>query len=303
MSEEKSINAYGKINLGLDVLGILPNGYHEVCMIMQTVDLHDTIVIRKSRQSGITIKADRPGVPCDERNLAYKAAALIMKQNKITVDIEISIEKRIPIAAGMAGGSTDCAAVLKGINELYQLGLGLPALQKMGAELGADVPYCLLGGTALAEGIGEILTPLSQPPFCYILLAKPEKGISTKYVYQNLKVDQVDHPDIKGMTEDLKNQDLKALCSKMGNVLESVTASELTEINELKKLMKNYGAMQSLMSGSGPTVFGLFEKETDAKKAGQAIHEKHLAKEVYVTVFMNPGKEQINESKFECRNG
>ena len=303
MSEEKSINAYGKINLGLDVLGILPNGYHEVCMIMQTVDLHDTIVIRKSRQSGITIKADRPGVPCDERNLAYKAAALIMKQNKITVDIEISIEKRIPIAAGMAGGSTDCAAVLKGINELYQLGLGLPALQKMGAELGADVPYCLLGGTALAEGIGEILTPLSQPPFCYILLAKPEKGISTKYVYQNLKVDQVDHPDIKGMTEDLKNQDLKALCSKMGNVLESVTASELTEINELKKLMKNYGAMQSLMSGSGPTVFGLFKKETDAKKAGQAIHEKHLAKEVYVTVFMNPGKEQINESKFECRNG
>lgn len=296
MTEEKVIKAYGKINLGLDVLGTLPNGYHEVRMIMQNVDLYDTVSIRKTEQKGIHIRSDRPEVPCDEHNLAYKAAVKMMEKNKIACDIEISIQKRIPIAAGMAGGSTDCAAVLKGINELYHLDLSLSELQEIGAGLGADVPYCLMGQTALAEGIGEVLTPLKMPPHCYVLLAKPEKGVSTRYVYQNLKEERIVHPDIPGMIEDLNRNDLQALCSRMGNVLESVTASELPEINKLKQVMKECGAMQSMMSGSGPTVFGIFEKESEAQRAGQTIREAKLANEVFVTVFVNPGKEQDNES-------
>lgn len=286
MEREITLEAHGKINLGLDVVRKLANGYHEVRMIMQEVELSDEVRIRRISEDKIVVKTDREGLPCDERNLAFKAAKLLKEKYKIRDGVEIFIEKRIPMAAGMAGGSADCAVVLKGMNTLFGLHLSLAQLQEEGVKLGADVPYCLLGGCALAEGIGEVLTPVKQPPACVLLLAKPDINVSTKYVYENLRIDQLgQHPDIDGIQHCIETGDLEGLCGKLENVLESVTGKKYPVIGEIEKTMRKAGALQAIMSGSGPTVFGIFKERENAQKAMENIKSAGLAKEVFLSSF------------------
>lgn len=286
MGQKLILKAHGKINLGLDVVRRLENGYHEVRMIMQSVELADIVTIRKLSEDKITVGTDRAELPCDRNNLACRAAALMKEKYRIRGGVEIFLEKHIPVAAGMAGGSADCAAVLRGMNELFGLGLSMEELQKTGVELGADVPYCLMGGCALSEGIGEVLTKLKAPPGCHLLLAKPDISVSTKHVYESLRLDMLKkHPDIDGMLEDIEAGSLEGLCGKMENVLESVTGAQYPVIGELERLMEECGALRAVMSGSGPTVFGVFTQERAARKAADAIREKDMAKEVFISGF------------------
>lgn len=280
-----SYKAYAKVNLGLDVLRRREDGYHEVKMVMQTVNLFDRIEIEEiSDQAGIVISANADFVPVNEDNLIYKAAKLLMDEFNISKGVKITLEKNIPVAAGMAGGSTDAAATLVGINELFGIGLSTEDLKKRGVKIGADVPYCVMGGTALSEGIGEVLTPLSGMPQCHILIAKPPINVSTKFVYENLHANELTwHPDIDGMVNAIKNSDIYGIASKMENVLETVTAKEYPVIEELKASMKENGALNSIMSGSGPTVFGLFDDESKAKKAYESVLAKDITKQVYLT--------------------
>lgn len=273
---EISLNAYGKLNLSLDVVGKKPNGYHLVRMIMQTVDLYDTITIKKQAEQGITLSTNREDLPTNEDNLIFKAAKMLMDEFHITDGVSIHLEKRIPVAAGMAGGSTDCAATLNGINQLFQLGLSKEELMERGVKMGADIPYCVLGGTALSEGIGEVLTPLKDIPDCRLLLIKPNIDVSTKWVYTTLKWDEIkEHPDTDGMIADLEQGNLSGISSKLKNVLEEVTIPEYPVIDDIKKTMRSLGADNALMSGSGPTVFGIF---TDIN-AGETAYKK--CKELY----------------------
>ncbi len=286
MGQELVFKAYGKINLGLDVVRRLENGYHEVRMIMQSVKLADIVTIKQISEDKIVVRTDQENLPCDERNLAYKAAKLMKEKYSVQDGVEIFLEKHIPMAAGMAGGSADCAAVLKGMNELFGLGLTLEDMQKTGVKLGADVPYCLMGGCALSEGIGEVLTALKAPPACTVLLAKPDIDVSTKYVYEHLKLDTLErHPDIDGMMQDIEEGNLEKLCGKLENVLESVTGKEYPVIGEIEKIMKDAGAPAAVMSGSGPTVFGIFKGTKAAETAMAGIRERNLAKEVFLSAF------------------
>jgi 4-diphosphocytidyl-2C-methyl-D-erythritol kinase len=286
MGQELVFKAYGKINLGLDVVRRLENGYHEVRMIMQSVKLADIVTIKRISEDKIVVRTDQENLPCDERNLAYKAAKLMKEKYSVQDGVEIFLEKHIPMAAGMAGGSADCAAVLKGMNELFGLGLTLEDMQKTGVKLGADVPYCLMGGCALSEGIGEVLTALKAPPACTVLLAKPDIDVSTKYVYEHLKLDTLErHPDIDGMMQDIEEGNLEKLCGKLENVLESVTGKEYPVIGEIEKIMKDAGAPAAVMSGSGPTVFGIFKGTKAAETAMAGIRERNLAKEVFLSAF------------------
>ncbi len=279
-------NAYAKINLGLDVLRKRADGYHEVKMIMQTVDIYDTLTFTKKEQSGILLKTDKEELSAGTDNLIYKAAACLINKAGISQGVEITLQKRIPIAAGMAGGSTDAAATLTGLNELFSLDYSLEELQKLGVTLGADIPYCLMGGCALSEGIGEILTKLPSPPQCNLVIAKPDINVSTKFVYENLHAESLAfHPDIDGMTEAVRMGSLKGITDRLGNVLETVTVREYPVIDKIKTLMKNAGAENALMSGSGPTVFGIFTEKKDAESAAEQIKEEDLAKEVFVTGF------------------
>ena len=286
MGQELVFKAYGKINLGLDVVRRLENGYHEVRMIMQSVKLADIVTIKRISEDKIVVRTDQENLPCDERILAYKAAKLMKEKYSVQDGVEIFLEKHIPMAAGMAGGSADCAAVLKGMNELFGLGLALEDMQKTGVKLGADVPYCLMGGCALSEGIGEVLTALKAPPACTVLLAKPDIDVSTKYVYEHLKLDTLErHPDIDGMMQDIEEGNLEKLCGKLENVLESVTGKEYPVIGEIEKIMKDAGAPAAVMSGSGPTVFGIFKGTKAAETAMAGIRERNLAKEVFLSAF------------------
>ncbi len=227
-------------------------------------------------------------LPVDENNLAYKAAKLLMDEFHIEEGVKICLEKHIPVAAGMAGGSSNAAAVLFGINRMFELGLTEKDLMDRGVTLGADVPYCVMRGTVLAEGIGEILTPLDPMPKCYVLLAKPPISVSTKMVYEKLDSHEIEnHPDIDGILAGLKAQDVYQVASSMGNVLEKVTIEAYPIIEEIKNVMKNKGALGAMMSGSGPTVFGLFEDKSKARDAAQRIKELQLAKQVYVTNVHN----------------
>lgn len=282
---ELSYKAYAKVNLGLDVLRRREDGYHEVKMIMQMVNLYDTITIEEtSSDLGIVITADADFVPTNEDNLIYKAAKLLLDEFKIASGVKIDLKKRIPVAAGMAGGSTDAAATLIGVNELFNLGLSVNDLMIRGVKIGADVPYCVMGGTALSEGIGEILTPVKGMPQCHILIAKPPINVSTKFVYENLHANELTwHPDIDGLVESIKVSDIKGITSKMENVLETVTVKEYPIIEEIKTFMKENGALNSIMSGSGPTVFGIFEELTVAKEAYEKLVAKNITKEVYLT--------------------
>lgn len=279
------IKAYAKINLGLDVVRKLENGYHEVKMVMQTVGIYDELTLEKTG-AGIVITTDSGELPTDENNLIYKAARLMMETYDVTAGVKIHLQKKIPIAAGMAGGSTDAAAAMKGMNSLFELGRTQEELMELGVKIGADVPYCIMGKTALAEGIGERLTPLPPAPRCHVLVAKPDINVSTKYVYEHLDAAGVDrHPDIDGMVEAIEAGSLQGVLERMENVLERVTVPAYPVIDTLKKRMKELGAKNSLMSGSGPTVFGIFTEKEQAEKACCEIKKEQLAKQVFVTRF------------------
>ncbi|MDO4509269.1 MAG: 4-(cytidine 5'-diphospho)-2-C-methyl-D-erythritol kinase [Lachnospiraceae bacterium] len=279
-----SYKAYAKVNLGLDVLRRREDGYHDVKMIMQTVNLYDVIEIEESDDTLISIVTENDSIPVNEDNLIYKACKLLMDEFNIKKGVRITLEKNIPVAAGMAGGSTDAAKTMIGINELFKLGLSKDELMKRGVRIGADVPYCIMGGTALSEGIGEILSPVSGMPNCNILIAKPPIDVSTKFVYENLHANElVSHPDIDGLKSSIEASDIYAVASKMENVLETVTVKEYPIIEEIKTYMKQNGALNSIMSGSGPTVFGLFDNYEIAKKAYDGLLARNITTQVYLT--------------------
>ena len=282
------LKALGKINLGLDVLGRRENGYHDVRMVMQTVYLYDRIIMKKSKTPGIRLETNLYYLPVNENNLAYQAAQMLMDEFHMEEGVSIQLDKHIPVAAGMAGGSSNAAAVLFGMNRMFSLGLSQKELMERGVKLGADVPYCIMRGTVLAEGIGEILTPLSPMPKCYVLIAKPAVSVSTKMVYEKLDSHEIeDHPDIDGILAGLKAGDLKKVAGSMGNVLERVTVDAYPVIDRIKKMMIKEGALNAMMSGSGPTVFGIFEEKAMARKAADAIRDARLTKQVYVTNIHN----------------
>ncbi|MBP3458798.1 MAG: 4-(cytidine 5'-diphospho)-2-C-methyl-D-erythritol kinase [Lachnospiraceae bacterium] len=279
-------NANAKINLGLDVLRRREDGYHDVKMIMQMVDLYDTLTFENRKDEEIHIYTDHGKLPCDEHNLIYKAAMVLFAQTGKRIGADITLEKRIPIAAGMAGGSTDAAATLLALNEMMGQPLSKEKLQEIAVQVGADVPYCVLGGTALSEGIGEVLTALPAPPEAHLLIAKPDIDVSTAFVYQNLRLDKLQkHPDIDGMVKALQDGDLKGIADRMENVLETVTVPAYPIIGEIKEICRKEGALNALMSGSGPTVFGVYEDREKAQKAAEKIKEKNLSQEVFVTGF------------------
>ncbi|MEE1078582.1 MAG: 4-(cytidine 5'-diphospho)-2-C-methyl-D-erythritol kinase [Agathobacter sp.] len=285
---EISLKALAKINLGLDVVRRREDGYHEVRMVMQTIHLFDRLEIKKTKESGIKITSNLSFLPVNENNLVYKAGKLLMDEFHITEGVSVNLTKRIPVAAGMAGGSTDAAAMMYGMNEIFELGLSRQELMERGVKIGADVPYCLMRGTALAEGIGEELSALPPMVKCPVLIAKPQISVSTKFVYENLKLDEnTVHPDIDQLISHIKNQDLHAIANTMGNVLETVTIPNYPIIDDIKKQMMASGAINAMMSGSGPTVFGLFDDEEVAKKAMEDMKASGLAKQIYLTSIYN----------------
>lgn len=286
--EKIQLKAYGKINLGLDVLRKRPDGYHDLNMIMQTVDVYDDILIAKTENAGeITVKTDALVLSNGMDNLAYMAAKTLLDEFDMEPGISIDIHKRIPIAGGMAGGSADCAATLIGINKMFDLGLNKEQLMERGVKLGADVPYCIMGGTAIATGIGEILTPLPTPPQCHIVIAKPPISVSTAYVYGHIRPNEIQrHPDIEAMSAAIKEQDLKKLASLLYNVMEDVTVPAYPVIKNIKEVMIAQGALNSIMSGSGPTVFGLFDDLKKAQNTMEALEEKKLTEQLYLTKFI-----------------
>jgi 4-diphosphocytidyl-2-C-methyl-D-erythritol kinase len=287
--EKIELKAYGKINLGLDVLEKRPDGYHNLEMIMQTVGVYDDVIIRKiPEKDRIVVKTDTMVLDNEKGNLAYMAAKMLMEEKDIHEGVEIELHKRIPIAGGMAGGSADCAATLKGINEMFNLGFDREALMERGVKLGADVPYCILGGTALAEGIGEKLTPLPAPPQCPVIIAKPPVSVSTAFVYGNIRPKEIEkHPDTKGLMEAIKNRNLEQLAKLLYNVMEDVTIPEYPIIDTIKKQLMADGAIGSIMSGSGPTVFALFQDMETAQKAYNHLEELSLTEQLYLTEFVN----------------
>lgn len=258
-----SIKAPAKINLSLDVLYKRPDGYHEVKMVMTTIDLADRIeLIPLPEEDVIRIVSQNRFVPDDCRNLAYQAAKLMKETFSIRQGVAISITKHIPVAAGLAGGSSDAAATLRGLNKLWQLGLTVRELAELGAQIGSDVAFCVYGGTAVATGRGEIITPIPSPPPCWVVLAKPPIGVSTADVYRNLQLEHVRHPDVDAMVKAIERQDYEGICRSVGNVLEEVTLKKHPEVAHIKEQMKRFGADAVLMSGSGPTVFGLIEHDS-----------------------------------------
>lgn len=298
-----TLKAYAKVNLGLDVLGRLPNGYHAVKMIMQTVGICDTLTFTRLPE-GIRLTVEGEGlpadgasagsVPADERNLVWRAARQMMERYQVSGGIHIRLHKNIPVAAGMAGGSTDAAAAYRGVNRMFALGASEDEMRGMAVETGADVPYCIAGGTVLAEGIGERLTPLPDAPACHVVVAKPDISVSTRYVYDNLHADSLTcHPDIDGMARAIGQGDLQGMIRRMGNVLETVTAGAYPVIGQLKKYMEACGARGALMSGSGPTVFGLFDDRAAAEGCCRELRCAGMAKQVFLTGFVNPAKEEI----------
>ena len=277
------LKAYAKINLGLDVLRKREDGYHEVRMIMQSIKLYDKLTMKKISKDEIQLSTNLGFLPNNDKNLVYKAIKLVKDEYGLTQGVKAELEKKIPVAAGMAGGSTDAAAALVGMNRLFHLKLSPKKLMELGAKLGADVPYCVMRGTALSEGIGEILTPLKPIPSCYILIAKPGINVSTRFVYENLEADKLTyHPDIDGMIEAIEQGELKGITDRLSNVLETVTEKKYPIISKIKQSMIENGAMNSIMSGSGPTVFGIFDNKRTAMAALKKVEEIELVKNAYV---------------------
>ena len=274
------LRALAKINLGLDILRKREDGYHEVRMIMQTIQMYDVLEMRKVKKPGISLSVNYPYIPSDERNLVYKAAKLLMDEFQVKEGVEIRLEKFIPVAAGMAGGSSDAAAALVGVNRLFKLGLSEKDLMERAVNIGADVPYCVMRGTALAEGIGEKLTRIAQVPDCFVLIGKPGINVSTKAAYESLQLDQIQtHPDIDGMIRDIESGDLRAMTEKMENVFEPGIIGRYPVIGEIK----------AMMSGSGPTVFGIFDDRKKMEEAAAVLRESRLAKTVFATEVTKAG--------------
>ena len=282
--KQATYRSYAKINLTLDVLGRLDNGYHEVKMVMQTVSLADSVTVETLDSKEIKISSNLPYLPTGPENLAYKAAEMFFEETGVDGGASIKLQKRIPVGAGLAGGSSNCAVVLQTLNRLYDTGLSTRRLCQMGEKLGADVPYCILGGTRLAEGIGEKLSPLPKMPYCHILLVKPAFSISTKTVYE--KIDSHNdyrRPDTDTVIEGLKSRSISTIAIGMGNVLEEVSLNDYPVLQELKEQLISFGAVAAQMSGSGPTVFGIFTDRGRAEAAKSQLHDK------YKTVYLcNP---------------
>lgn len=284
---EIKLKAMAKINLGLDVVRKREDGYHEVRMIMQTIRMYDQIMLTEQKEPGIKVKTNVSFLPVNEDNLVYKAAKLLMDEFQVTSGVEIDLRKFIPTAAGMGGGSSDAAAVLVGVNRMFKLGLSKQQLMERSVAIGADVPFCVLRGTALAEGSGEVLTPLPPLPKCFVLIAKPPINVSTKFVYTNLRANELTwHPDIDGQIQALRDGDLEEVCRKMGNVLENVTIPAYPIISTIKEKMLQCGAVNAMMSGSGPTVFGIFSEREQAEKAAELLREEEKIRQVFVTTAL-----------------
>lgn len=296
--EQLTIYANAKINLALDVLNRRPDGYHTVRMIMQSLSLCDTLFMQKTKEPGIILSARNPehfpDVTWDERNLIYKAAKLFMDTCSVKGGVQITIDKQIPSAAGLAGGSSDAAATLKGLNQLFETKLSMEDLQKLGVTLGADVPYCIQLGSALSEGIGEILTPLKPAPALYCTLVKPAAAVSTKYVYENLKLEEANHPDIDAALLAIETGNISMLCANLNNILEPVARTLCPEIEEIELKMLEMGAAGACMSGSGPTVFGLFTDGNDAIEAAEYFMDHGYAERSFVTKFHQPSLRRMN---------
>ena len=271
--------APAKINLTLDVLHKRTDGFHEVEMVMTTVDLADRVWLRSTNDDKINIKTFEQFVPSDRKNLAYQAAEILMQNYDVPSGVEITLEKSIPVAAGLAGGSSDAAATLRGLNRLWNLGLGVERLAELGAQIGSDIPFCVYGGTALATGRGEIIQSIAPPPNCWVILAKPTVSVSTASIYSNLNLNTIVHPDTAGMVKALADKDYEKMCKTLNNVLEPVTMELYPEVVVLKEQMKNFGADAVLMSGSGPTVFGLVSNEARVPRIYNGL--KGFCQEVY----------------------
>lgn len=282
------VKAMAKINLGLDVLRKREDGYHEVRMIMQTIQMYDVIHLYKAARPGIRLHTNIPYIPTDERNLVYQAARLLMDEFHIRRGLRIDLQKFIPISAGMAGGSSDAAATLVAVNRLFHLRLTKRQLMERGVAIGADVPYCVMRGTALAEGIGEKLTMLPPAPDCYVLIGKPTLNVSTKQAYESLCLPEItSHPDIYSLAQAVRDHDLSAMLPHMENVFEPGLTRDNPVIGQIKDLMLENGAFHAMMSGSGPTVFGLFHSWEAQQKAANALRESQLARTVFATRFFN----------------
>lgn len=277
-----TVKAPAKINLTLDVLHKRSDGYHEVEMVMTTIDLADHIHLTPANDhDNIVLECTASFVPNDQRNLVYQVAQLLKQRYNIDQGVEIRIDKHIPVAAGLAGGSSDAAATIKGLNRLWQLGLSVQEMAALGAELGSDIPFCVYGGTALARGRGELITPLPAPPPFWVVLAKPPIGVSTGNVYGKLDVDNIDqHPDTERMIRAIRNKDFPTIVSSLGNVLEQITLKEHALVYQIKERMKRYGADGVLMSGSGPTVYAITQKESRVQRMYNAL--KGFCRDVYV---------------------
>lgn len=293
-----TIKARAKVNLTLDVIGRRENGYHDVKMIMQQVDLYDLVKIRCIPESEIRLTCSDDFLPVDDKNIAYRAAENMSKKYNITHGFEIHIEKNIPVSAGLAGGSTDAAAVIKGINRLCGLGLTEKTMMAIGFELGADVPFCVMEGCALAEGLGEILTPIRGFEHAWMVLVKPNFGVSTKEVYTALEYETLKgHPDTQGMLNALESQNRHDILDRVFNVLEEVTLKLYPGVVEAKRFLAGHGAEGVLMSGSGPTVFGFYKSYERAKNAQKKI-KKHYSQSYVVTTYNKHENRRSHERKF-----
>jgi 4-diphosphocytidyl-2-C-methyl-D-erythritol kinase len=275
------VKAYGKINISLDIVGKREDGYHLLKMIMQNVDLYDAMSFEKCSK-GINISCNKPYIPTDERNLVYKAAKLFMDTYDINEGVNIHLKKNIPVAAGMAGGSADAAAVFRALREVFKIDVNNNELMNLGVQIGADVPYCIMGGTALCEGIGDIITPLKPFKNHILVLVKPNFGVSTKEVYKSLDISKIfKHPDTESLIKAMEEERLEAVCGSMKNLLENVTLRKYPVLKRIKEDMIKMGAMGSMMSGSGPTIFAFFDDMLKAQRCYEKFKTQY--KEVYIT--------------------
>ena len=282
------LKARAKINLGLDVLGKREDGYHEVRMVMQTIGIYDRLILTKIPEEEIRITSNLAFLPVNENNLIYKAIKLLKDEYHFPGGISVDLNKFIPVAAGMAGGSTDAASTMFGVNRLFGLNLSMGKMMELGVRLGADVPYCVMRGTALAEGIGEKLTRITPVPHMWILIAKPQINVSTRLVYEQLDMGGIQqHPDIDGIIRAIEAQDVVRIAQSMGNVLENVTVPLYPVIETIKQDMLSHGAINAMMSGSGPTVFGIFPDEQTTLACQAFLKKKGDARQVYITENFN----------------
>ena len=272
--------APAKINLGLDVLGKRADGYHELEMVMSSVDLADRLIMEELEEDKIIIETNKAFLPIDKRNNVYQVASIVKKRYGINKGILIRITKNIPVAAGLGGGSTDCAAALRGMDRLWQLGLTMPELIDIGMEVGTDVPYCIYGTTAFISGKGEKVTPLRPMPQCWVVLVKPRLSVSTGKIFQEVDLDQLHHPDIQELSDAILAEDYQRMIAAMGNSLESITIPKHPVVQQIKERMMKYGADVALMTGSGPTVFALCQKYSRAQRVYNAL--KGFCEEVYL---------------------